>query len=218
MNKILYTSKIGGVTTVKDCIPELEKLAKARGENRVKFIAEAKSCIIKAVSELAKNCLVGNIPLEKFVLDKLKKYQNVLKILCKKTTSIEAKRKLLVRDRGFLRILIPPTITFLSKMDEIPDSKTLKDKMAKKQVKLVNFVNSNEELDEDFVKLNEIMLKILKSNPNTSQTIKNFRRIIKDLDKSDDKTNKKLVALSRKKITPPSQKNKITNYFKKKAK
>ena len=114
MSRKLYISKKANLTDIIECIPELERLAKSRGKNRIKLVAEAKSCVIKAVSELAKNCLVGNISLEDCDFKKLKKYQKVLRQISRKTSSIKVRRQLISQEGGFLPLLIPPALSVIA--------------------------------------------------------------------------------------------------------
>ena len=114
MRRRLFTSKKSDLKDIIECIPELEALAKAKGKKRIKLIAEAKSCIIKAISELAKNCIVGNVKLEDCEFDKLKKYQNILRKISTKSTSLKKKRQIISQNGGFLPLLIPPALSVVA--------------------------------------------------------------------------------------------------------
>ena|ERR1700712_2868692 len=114
MSKKLYASKRLDMKNVIECIPELEALAKVRGKKREIFISKAKNCIINAVSELAKNCLHGNINLNECQFDKLKKYQNILRKINTKKTSIKKRRELMIQNGGFLPLLIPPALSVIA--------------------------------------------------------------------------------------------------------
>jgi hypothetical protein len=95
------------------CKNELENLVKAKTvKERNKLIRLAEDCVIDSISELAKNCLFGNIPLKNCDFNKLSKYQSVLRKLSK-DSSVKKRKHLINQNGGFLNLLIPAAISFL---------------------------------------------------------------------------------------------------------
>jgi hypothetical protein len=93
---------------MKKCESELTILAKANDAQRRKILKNSKKCLIKAISEIVLNCLLGNIPMNECRRNKLKIYKNLLKKLANRTTSLDFKRKLILqKGSGFLSILLP---------------------------------------------------------------------------------------------------------------
>jgi len=97
------------------CKSELENLSKAKNLiEKNKLIRKVKNCVINAISELAKNCLYGNIPLKTCDFKKLSKYKYILRQLSK-STPIKTRKNLLIQKGGFLlNLLIPAALTFLA--------------------------------------------------------------------------------------------------------
>ena len=77
------------------------------------MISDLKACVVDAISEIAANCLNGNIPLKNCEFNKLSKYKNVLRKL-QKRTSVNTRRKLLRQSGGFLQFLLPPALSFIA--------------------------------------------------------------------------------------------------------
>ena len=100
---------------VLKCTLELDKLVKENDPNkRIQLLKQVKNCVIDAISEIAKNCLVGNIPLRKEDFNKLSKYQNILRKISK-PSPVEKRRKIIVqRGRGIIDILIPTALTLIT--------------------------------------------------------------------------------------------------------
>ena len=102
------------VQKVAKCLPELKKLSKIKSEEkRIILIHKAKTCVIDAISEIALNCLRGRIPLKSCEFSALKKYQTILRTLSNISPVIKRKR-LLIQSGGFLSVILPPAISFLS--------------------------------------------------------------------------------------------------------
>lgn len=78
-------------------------------------IHQVKDCVIDAISEIALNCLNGNIPLTECQYNKLFEYQNILRKLSKKTL-VKTRRNLLNQSGGFLQLLIAPALTLLASL------------------------------------------------------------------------------------------------------
>ena len=103
---------------VLKCAPELDKLLKEKDiKKRIKLLNDVNDCVIDAISEIAKNCLLGNIPLSEEDFKNLSKYQYILRKISK-PIPIERRRKLIQKGAGFIDILNPLTlmlITFIIK-------------------------------------------------------------------------------------------------------
>ena len=109
---------------VLKCAVELDKLVKEKDpKNRVNLIKEVKDCVIDAISEIAKNCLAGNIPLSKEDFNNLSKYQHILRLISK-PSPIERRRKFIQRGAGFLDTLLPAALILITYIiNEITDEK-----------------------------------------------------------------------------------------------
>ena len=112
MRKKLSTSN-KEYNNILKCLPELEELAKLKGKKRMNKVKEVKSCVISAISQLAKKCLKNKIYLKQCDFDKLKKYQDVLRSLSKRS-KIEEKREIISQKGGFLPLLIPPALSMVA--------------------------------------------------------------------------------------------------------
>jgi hypothetical protein len=77
--------------------------------------AEPIDCLIYAISEISKNCLIGNLPLKKSEIAKLKKYRKVLRFISGKN-SLKKRKKIILQRGGFLNILIPSALYLLSEV------------------------------------------------------------------------------------------------------
>ena len=113
MNQSSCISKRKKYNNIIECAAELEKIANSSGEKRIKLILEAKNCVINAISEIAKNCLIGNIELKKCNFKKLEKYKEILRKISKKI-SLKVRRNLIIQDGGFLPLLIKPTLSLIA--------------------------------------------------------------------------------------------------------
>jgi hypothetical protein len=82
-------------------------------KERQKLLETFESCVIDAISEIALNCLKGNIPLKSCDFKKLKKYQNVLRIVSK-PNKVSTRRNILIQRGGFLNLLIAPALSLIA--------------------------------------------------------------------------------------------------------
>src|SRR5882757_4500908 len=99
---------------VLNCAKDLDKISAVKNfKIRSKLISQSKACIIDAISEIAKNCLKGNIPLKSCDFKKLSTYKNLLRAISKKS-SIQKRRKLISQKGGFLSLLIPPALSLIA--------------------------------------------------------------------------------------------------------
>jgi hypothetical protein len=100
---------------VLNCVKELHQLSKTKNpKQKEKLIKEAQACVINAISEIAKNCLLGNIPLTSCSYKQLAKYQKVLRAISKKSASIKRRKDLIIQNGGFLSLLIPPALSLIA--------------------------------------------------------------------------------------------------------
>ena len=99
---------------VLKCAKELDELVNEKNPiERNKLITKVKDCVIDAISEIAKNCLAGNIPLSEDNFNNLKKYQNILRLISK-NIPVEKRRTLIVQKGGFIDLLIPATLCLIT--------------------------------------------------------------------------------------------------------
>jgi hypothetical protein len=107
----LFTSKFKNIL---NCAKELDLLAKTRNpQKRKQLIIHFEDCVINAISEIADNCLKGNIPLKKCQLKKLSKFKETLRKLRKKT-KVSTRRKIINQTGGFIGLLLPPALSFIA--------------------------------------------------------------------------------------------------------
>ena len=95
-------------------------------KHHLKFISvcEHKSCkrllgncdkeLIKSICECALNVLHGSIPLQQKNKIKLAKHKNDLRNLASKLVSIQKKKQIVQKGRGFLPLLLGPVLSFLA--------------------------------------------------------------------------------------------------------
>lgn len=96
---------------IKKCEKDLLLLSKANKNKKRKIIRDSKTCLIKAISEISKNCIHGNVNMSECLRRKLKKYRELITILSGKKYSLEKKRNIIIqKGTGFLSLLIPVAI------------------------------------------------------------------------------------------------------------
>jgi hypothetical protein len=98
---------------ILNCLQELEKLSSAPIKERKRLLLEFNDCVIDAISEIALNCLKGNIPLKSCDFKKLKKHQNILRIISQ-PNKIKYRRNILIQKGGFLNILLAPALSLIA--------------------------------------------------------------------------------------------------------
>ena len=101
---------------VCNCLPTLQALSKTgtkRQRNRI--LVKCKSCIYKAISEIAKNTLASNIPLSQSQYHKLRKHKSLIRKLAQRG-SLQSKKQLINQSGGFLPSLLIPAVTFLAEI------------------------------------------------------------------------------------------------------
>ena len=103
-----------------DCSEELDKIAKSKfPTERKRLIINAENCLIDSISEIALNCLKGNIPLKTCDFKRLQKSREALRYLASKRP-VEDRRKLLLNQinkqkGGFLPALLTAALVYLGK-------------------------------------------------------------------------------------------------------
>jgi len=95
----------------KGFLKSLGQLATGR---RKKLIKKASRDNIDALSEVALNTLLGNVPLNSLHKQKLKRHRTNIRHLAKKGVSLKKKKEFLVQKGGFLPLLIPPVLSMLA--------------------------------------------------------------------------------------------------------
>lgn len=98
------------------CIEEnrefLKLLSQSKTHKRRKIITKATKGNINALSELALNTLLGNVPFDSTHKKKLKRHRFSIRHLAKKI-SLKKKKEFLVQKGGFLPLLITPILSIL---------------------------------------------------------------------------------------------------------
>jgi len=101
---------------ISECQDKLKKLINCPNSRiRNNLLRKSKGSLINAISEISKNCLIGNLPLKKSEIAKLKKYRKALRFISGKN-SLEKRRKIILQRGGFLSILIPSALQLLSQL------------------------------------------------------------------------------------------------------
>jgi len=96
------------------CALELNQLINETDPiKRSELLKQVQDCVIDAISEIAKNCLSGNIPLSEEDFIKLSKYQNLLRIISK-PSPVEKRRKLIIQKGGFIDSLVPAALLLIT--------------------------------------------------------------------------------------------------------
>jgi hypothetical protein len=80
---------------------------------RKKLIRKASRDNIDALSEVALNTLLGNVPLKDEQKKKLKRHRTKIRQLAHRRTSTKKKKILLVQQGGFLPLLLAPLLSAL---------------------------------------------------------------------------------------------------------
>ena len=104
------------LSSVIECIPTLRELSRvesARERNKVLKRCK-KGCIYYAISEIARNILLGNIPITSREKILLKRYKVKLKSLNPKKTPLKERKEIIQRGGGFLPALLIPALSALS--------------------------------------------------------------------------------------------------------
>ena len=94
---------------IKNYLPQLKALKAARASKRRNLIRDADSGLIRAIGESARNCLKGNVPLNRSQFRCLKKHKHSLRRLANKRTPLQT-RKRIIQKGGFIGSFLGPII------------------------------------------------------------------------------------------------------------
>jgi hypothetical protein len=94
---------------IKNYLSQLRTLKSAHARKRKNILHTADRGFYRAVGESAKNCLKGNVPLNRAQFRSLKKHRAALRKLANKKTSIKARKQILQRG-GFLGSFLGPVL------------------------------------------------------------------------------------------------------------
>jgi len=91
----------------------LQALQKSKAMKRKGIIQNASKDNINALSEVALNTLLGNVPLSDQHKKKLKRHRFSIRNLAKAKVSLKNKKDFLIQKGGFLPLLISPVLSLL---------------------------------------------------------------------------------------------------------
>jgi|GEM_PF-7030264 len=91
----------------------LNRVHKCKNKERKTLIKNASRDNIDALSEIALNTLLGNVPLKTEEKQKLKRHRDKIRKLAHRKTSTKKKKILLVQQGGFLPLLLTPILSAL---------------------------------------------------------------------------------------------------------
>ena len=94
---------------IKNYLSQLRTLKSAHAKKRKQILQNADKGLYRAVGESAKNCLKGNVPMNRAQFRCLKKHKTALRKLASKRTSIKARKQILQKG-GFLGALLGPAL------------------------------------------------------------------------------------------------------------
>lgn len=117
MKKHLFTKKYLKFNNVIECADYLKLISTAKNEKiRKNLIKEAEDCVVNAISEIALNCLKGNIPLKNCDFKKLNKYKQVLRKISKRNSVLSRKKTILQSGGQLMGVLIPTAIALIEEV------------------------------------------------------------------------------------------------------
>jgi len=90
----------------------LQEVSRSKAFRRKKLIKKASKDNIDALSEVALNTLLGNVPLSDHHKHKLRRHRFSIRSLAKKG-SLKKKKEFLTQKGGFLPLLITPVLSIL---------------------------------------------------------------------------------------------------------
>ena len=86
---------------------------KKRGNSLVNLVTLEE---IRAITEIVKNCLVGNVPLHGDCLSKMKRHRKKLRLISQRRYVVKRKKTLLKQTVGILSALIPLGVSALTSL------------------------------------------------------------------------------------------------------
>jgi hypothetical protein len=95
---------------IKNYVQQLKALKTARPKKRRHILQTADKGLFKAIGESAKNCLKGNVPLNRSQFRCLKKHKRSLRKLASKSTSLKERKRIIQRGGGILGSLLGPVV------------------------------------------------------------------------------------------------------------
>lgn len=98
---------------IKEILPFLEYLSKLSSKEQKQFLSTANSKLIRILSNLCYNFNRGYITTDENHIKKLKKYGNLIHVLCKKSHTLR-KRKQILQTGGFLPTLLSTIVPLLA--------------------------------------------------------------------------------------------------------
>ena len=97
---------------IKRLLHLIEFLNGFKEKTRRKYLQAAPTAVIKFLTDLCYNVLLGNIKLDLKVLSKLKLQRRLIESLCKKKISLKKRKKILMKKKFFSDVIAPiiPTL------------------------------------------------------------------------------------------------------------
>lgn len=101
---------------LKQNITYIDVLAKAKRAQRKALLETADPSLILCLCECISNVLNGNVPLKPNELNKLKRYQAILRKLSTQNIPTKQRKELLVQKGGFIPALLTPILGLASSL------------------------------------------------------------------------------------------------------
>ena len=92
---------------LRKCFQLIEFLNELTGKERAKYLRHATSTVIKFLTDICYNILLGNIKLSPKILTKLKTERRLIEAICEKNISLKKRRKILLKKDFFLNVIRP---------------------------------------------------------------------------------------------------------------
>jgi hypothetical protein len=96
---------------VRKQLPLFQLLISSKPKLRILILSETGRDFIKAVTECCDNLLKGNIRLEKYLLNRLNKYKQQIRILADIKSKNKVKKQIILQKKGGITAEILSTIT-----------------------------------------------------------------------------------------------------------
>ena len=95
----------------------LNLLAKSKNKKRRHLLIDlADPSELKAITEIVKNCISGNVPLDTACIKKMRRHKNKLRLISKKRFPLKQKKELMKQTGGILPALIPLAISTVASL------------------------------------------------------------------------------------------------------
>ena len=102
---------------IRQFLPILEFINKLPPKEKRSYICSAPIPLIKFISDLCFNVLLGNLPLENRLLKKLKPFKKHIENISVKKISLKSRRKILQKKRFFSGVITPLIPILLNLID-----------------------------------------------------------------------------------------------------